>query len=111
MTTALGIVLAVVFALLGIAKLASVPAMRGAAAHLGYTTDQYRAIGALETAGALGIVIGLKDGRDRRRGRLGPRPADARRCLGPRENHDAAARVVVPIAMAAIAAAYLFSLR
>ena len=60
MTTALGIVLAVLFALLGTAKLASVPAMRAAAAHLGYTTDQYRAIGALEMAGALGTVIGMK---------------------------------------------------
>lgn len=52
MTTALGIVLAVLFAVLGIAKLASVPAMRAAATHLGYTTDQYRVIGALEIAGA-----------------------------------------------------------
>jgi DoxX-like protein len=111
MTTALGIVLAVVFALLGIAKLASVPAMRGAAAHLGYTTDQYRAIGALETAGALGIVIGLKMAGIGVAAALGRVLLMLGAAWAHVKNHDAAARVVVPIAMAAIAAAYLFSLR
>jgi hypothetical protein len=111
MTTALGIVLAVVFALLGIAKLASVPAMRGAAAHLGYTTDQYRAIGALETAGALGIVIGLKMAGIGVAAAMGLVLLMLGAAWAHVKNHDAAARVVVPIALAAIAAAYLFSLR
>jgi hypothetical protein len=111
MTTALGIVLAVVFALLGIAKLASVPAMRGAAAHLGYTTDQYRAIGALETAGALGIVIGLKMAGIGVAAAMGLVLLMLGAAWAYMKNHDAVARVVVPIALAAIAAAYLFSLR
>jgi hypothetical protein len=34
--------------------------MRAAADHLGYTTEQYRVIGTLEIAGALGVASGLK---------------------------------------------------
>ena len=111
MTTVLGMVLAILFALLGIAKLASAPAMRAAAAHLGYTTDQYRAIGALETTGALGIVIGSKVAG------IGVAAAGGLVLLmlgaawAHVKNHDAAARVVVPIAIAAFAAAYLVTLR
>jgi hypothetical protein len=62
MTTTLGVVLAAVFTLLGIAKLVPVPATREAADLLGYTTEQYRVIGTLEIAGALGVAIGLKRG-------------------------------------------------
>lgn len=58
MTTVLAVVLVVVFGVLGTAKLAAVPPMRTAAHHLGFTTDQYRFLGALELAGALGIVLG-----------------------------------------------------
>jgi DoxX-like family len=111
MTTALGIVLALVFALLGIAKLASVPAMRAAAAHLGYTTDQYRAIGALEIAGALGTVIGLKVAGIGIAAAVGLVLLMLGAAWAQVKNHDAAAHVVVPIATAAIAAAYLVTLR
>jgi hypothetical protein len=58
-TAVLAAVLAAVFGVLGIAKLASVPAMRTAAHHLGLSGDQYRLIGALEVAGALGVLAGL----------------------------------------------------
>lgn len=58
MTLTLGIVLAALFALTGIAKLVAVPAMRSAAAHLGFTTAQYRGLGAVEVAAATGIAIG-----------------------------------------------------
>jgi DoxX-like family len=111
MTTALATLLAVVFALLGIAKVASVPAMRAAAAHLGYTTDQYRAIGALETAGALGTVIGLKVAGIGVAAAVGLVLLMLGAAWAYVKNHDGAARVVVPITMAAIAAAYLFTLR
>lgn len=59
MTAALAAVLAAVFGVLGIAKLAAVPAMRTAAHHLGLSVDQYRLIGVLEVAGALGVLAGL----------------------------------------------------
>ena len=59
MTTALAIALAVVFGVLGVAKLAAVPPMRTAAGHLGFTVGQYRVLGALELAGAVGVLVGL----------------------------------------------------
>jgi hypothetical protein len=111
MSTTLGIVLAALFALFGTAKLAAVPAMRAAAAHLGYTTEQYRAIGLLEIAGALGTIVGLRVpaiGVAAAAGlvllMLGAAGAHIR-------NHDSANRVLVPIVVAVIAAAYLLTLR
>lgn len=111
MTTTLCIVLAALFSLFGIAKLVPVPAMREAAGHLGYTTDQYRIIGTLELAGALGAVIGLKVAG------IGMAAAAglALLMLGAARAHithrDGPARILVPVAVAAIAAAYLLSLR
>ena len=111
MTTALGILLAVLFAVLGIAKLAAAPAMRAAAAHLGYPTDQYRAIGALEIAGAIGTVIGLKVAGIGIAAAVGLVLLMLGAAGAHAKNHDAAARIIVPTAVAALAAAYLFSLR
>jgi hypothetical protein len=110
MTTTLAVVLALVFAALGVAKLASLPAMRAAAAHLGYTTGQYRAIGALELAGAVGIVLGWKVAGIGVAAAVGLVLLMLGAAIAHVENHDAAARVVVPIALAAIATAYLISL-
>lgn len=59
MIVLLAAVLIAIFGTLGLAKLAAVPAMRSAAAHLGFTATQYRGIGALEVAGAAGIALGL----------------------------------------------------
>jgi hypothetical protein len=56
--TLFAIVLAALFGVLGVAKLAAVPAMRTAAHHLGFSVGQYRAIGALELAGAAGVALG-----------------------------------------------------
>jgi len=110
MTTTLAVLLAVLFGLLGIAKLAAAPPMRAAAEHLGYTTDQYRVIGALEAAGALGLIVGFRlagIGVAAAIGlvllMLGAAGAHVR-------NRDAANRVLVPIVLAAMAAAYLISL-
>jgi hypothetical protein len=55
----LAIVLAVVFGVLGIAKLVGAPPMRTAARHLGFSVGRYRLIGALELAGAVGLLAGL----------------------------------------------------
>jgi hypothetical protein len=57
-TIVLAVAVIVIFALAGIAKLAAVPPMRAAANHLGFTVAQYRVIGALELAGAVGVAAG-----------------------------------------------------
>ena len=58
-TEVLAVVLAVVFGVAGTAKIGGAPVMRTAAQHLGYSVDQYRVIGALELAGAIGLLVGL----------------------------------------------------
>lgn len=62
MTTAL-IVLTVVCGLVlgaaGAAKVAAVPDMRARADHLGFSVGSYRAIGALELAGVVGLAAGF----------------------------------------------------
>ncbi|MFD8236712.1 DoxX family protein [Streptomyces sp. NPDC059696] len=57
--TVLAVVLSLVFLPLGLAKIAAVPFMRQAAAHLGMSPGRYRVIGALEVAGATGLLLGL----------------------------------------------------
>ena len=56
---ALTAIVAAVFLALGSAKVVAVAPMRARAAHLGYSTASYRVIGALEIAGATGVVLGL----------------------------------------------------
>ena len=62
-TAALAGTLAVFFTGLGTAKMRAVPAMRERAAHVGMSIDAYRAIGALEVAGAAGVLVGLAEPR------------------------------------------------
>ena len=62
-TTALAVALAAFFAGLGTAKMRAVPAMRQRAAHVGMSTSAYRKIGALEVAGAAGVLVGLAEPR------------------------------------------------
>jgi hypothetical protein len=50
---------AVVFAALGAAKILAVPPMRIRATHLGFSVAAYRAIGILEVAGAIGVLVGV----------------------------------------------------
>jgi uncharacterized membrane protein YphA (DoxX/SURF4 family) len=59
LTIVLAVVLAVSVLGAGVAKLAGAPAMRQSADHLGFTWPAYRRIGALEIAGALGVLAGL----------------------------------------------------
>lgn len=61
MTTArigLAAALCLVFLPLGAAKIAAVPVMREAAAHLGMSPGLYRIVGLLEVAGAAGLLLG-----------------------------------------------------
>lgn len=110
MTALLAIVLIVLFAALGAAKLTAVPPMRAAAAHLGFTTAQYRGLGALEVAGAAGVAVGFVAaplGVAAATGlvllMLGAAGAHVR-------NHDPAGRVLVPLVVAGLAAAYAVTL-
>jgi hypothetical protein len=59
MTTVRAIALSVVFLPLGLAKIAPVPVMRQAVAHLGMSTGFHRVVGALEAAGVAGLLLGL----------------------------------------------------
>lgn len=56
--TVLAAVLAAVFLAAGAAKLLAVPSMRARAAHVGFSIEAYRGIGALEVAGAAGLLVG-----------------------------------------------------
>lgn len=56
---ALTAVSATVVTATGAAKLAALPDMRSRADHLGFSVAGFRAIGALEVAGAVGVVTGL----------------------------------------------------
>jgi hypothetical protein len=55
--TALAVVLIVFFTGLGTAKMLAVGPIRRMAAHVGFSTAAYRRIGALEIAGAAGVLI------------------------------------------------------
>ena len=55
----LAALIAVAFAVLGTSKIRAVPSMQARAAHVGFSVGTYRRIGALEVAGAAGILLGL----------------------------------------------------
>lgn len=59
LASVLAVALAVFFAGLGTAKVLAVGPMRHAAAHFGLSTASYRRIGALEIAGAVGLLLGF----------------------------------------------------
>ena len=59
LTLLLAVVLAGAALGTGGAKLVGMPVMRRNAAHLGFSWPAYQRIGALEVAGALGVLVGL----------------------------------------------------
>lgn len=54
----LAISLAVFYLLLGVSKVSATAPMRDRAAHVGMSVDTFRGIGALEVAGAVGLLLG-----------------------------------------------------
>ena len=58
LSAALACLIALVFALLGVAKILALGPMPELAAHAGFTTVSYRVIGSLELAGAIGVAVG-----------------------------------------------------
>lgn len=110
MNTVLTIALVAVFGVLGVAKLAAVPAMRAAARHLGFSVAAYRAIGALELAAAAGVAlgpaaspIGIAAGIGLTLLMLGAAAAHLAR-------RDHPARIALPLLVGATAFAYLLTL-
>jgi hypothetical protein len=84
--------------------------MRAAATHLGYTVTQYRGVGGLELAGALGVALGA----------VVP-PLGAAAAVGLTllmvgaagahlRNRDGVRRLVAPLTVAVLAVAYLVTL-
>jgi hypothetical protein len=99
------VLLAVVFGVAGIAKVGGAPVMRKAAGHLGFSVGQFRVIGGLELAGAVGLLAGPVVPA------LGVAAAIGLGLLliGAGAAHaahrDAASRVAVPLVLAAVVAA------
>ncbi|WP_206305521.1 DoxX family protein [Actinacidiphila soli] len=56
--------IALIFALLGMAKMLALGPMPKMAAHVGFSTTGYRVIGSLELAGAVGVTLGPDQGAD-----------------------------------------------
>ena len=110
MTITLAVIVAVFFGALGLAKIAALKPMREAAEHVGMTVNQYRVLGILELGGAGGIALGLVYPP------LGVAAAAALvlMMVGAVIAHvrtgDPAARVLVPVATAALVAACGFVL-
>ena len=59
LTIVLGVILAAAVLGAGLAKLSGAQAMKESATHLGFSWHAYQRIGALEVAGALGVLVGL----------------------------------------------------
>ena len=59
LTIVLALALAVAVLGAGVAKLAGTSFMKESAAHLGFSWPAYQRIGALEVAGALGVLVGI----------------------------------------------------
>ncbi|MGZ4602013.1 MAG: DoxX family protein [Kineosporiaceae bacterium] len=104
-TVVLAVVLAVVFGVAGTAKILGAPPMRQAARHLGFSVGQYRLLGALELAGAIGLLVGLAVPA------LGVAAAIGLGLLligagtAHVAHHDPASRVAVPLVLLAVVAA------
>ena len=105
MTTVLAVVLAVVFGVTGVAKIVAAPPMRTAARHLGFTVGQYRIIGVLELAGALGLVVGLAVPGLGVAAAVGLGLLLIGAAAAHVRNHDPASRVAVPLVLVAVVAA------
>jgi hypothetical protein len=106
MIDVLAVVLAVVFGVAGIAKVAAVPPMRKAARHLGFSVRQYRIIGALEVAGAIGLLVGLVVPAIGIAAAIGLGLLLVGAGAGHLVRRDGAARVAVPLALVGVVAAY-----
>ena len=105
-TEVLAVVLAVVFGVAGIAKIGGAPVMRKAARHLGFSVGQYRVIGALELAGAIGLLVGLVVPAIGVAAAIGLGLLLIGAGAAHVVNRDGASRVAVPLVLVAVVAVY-----
>jgi hypothetical protein len=107
MTVVSGLVIIVLFTALSAAKLAAVGPMRTAAAHLGFTVTQYRIIGVLELAAVIGIGVGFGKPLLGILAAVGLLLLLAGAAIAHLTAHDKPARIVVPVAVAAVIVTYI----
>jgi hypothetical protein len=108
MTTTCAVIIALIFTGLGIAKVAAVAPMREAATHLGFTVTQYRILGGLELAAVVGILAGFVVPLLGIIAAVGLLLMMAGATVAHLAAHDKA-RVVAPLAVFAVIAAYIAS--
>lgn len=84
--------IALIFALVGMAKMLALGPMPKMAAHAGFSTTGYRVIGSLELAGAVGVTLGPCRAAVRSPGRHRFAAASRRRCGNPRPQWRQAAQ-------------------
>ena len=106
MIDVLAVCLAVVFGVAGLAKVGGAPVMRKAARHLGFTIGRYRVIGALEVAGAIGLLVGLGIPAIGVAAAIGLGLLLLGAAAAHAAHRDAAPRVAVPLLLVAVVAAY-----
>ncbi|MFE7644258.1 DoxX family protein [Streptomyces phaeoluteigriseus] len=102
----IAVVLALVFVPLGSAKIAAVPVMRQAAAHLGRSPGLYRVVGTLEVVGAAGLLAGLARGPVGAAAATGLAGLMAAAAMAHLRHGDPPARALPAAALALAAVAY-----
>jgi hypothetical protein len=107
---ALACVTALIFAVLGIAKILAVPSMRELAAHAGFSVAGYRRIGVLEVVGAVGVALGPVVRLFGGLAGAGLLLLLAGALTTHVRNHDAARKLVPAMACALLVAGYLAAL-
>jgi hypothetical protein len=107
---ALAAILIVVFSGLGLAKAVAAAPMRAAAQHMGFTLNQYRAIGVLELAGAAGIAIGISVPLLGLAASVGLALLMAGACAAHFRNRDPFGRVAIPLVAGTLLVAYAVAL-
>ncbi len=100
------VVLALVFLPLGVAKIAALPVMRQAAAHVGMSPGRYRVVGALELAGATGLLAGLARGPLGAAAAMGLALLMAAAAVVHLRHGDPPARALPAVVLALVAVAY-----
>ncbi len=110
MLIALSVLAAVLFLLVGAAKVFALAPMRERATHAGFSVTAYRGIGALEIAGAAGLLVGLAVPLLGALAGAGLLLLLAGALITHVRNHDRGRDVVPALVCAALVAGYLVAL-
>ena len=104
------LIVGVVCVVSGTAKVLAVPMMRAAAAHHGLTVAQYRIVGALELAGVVGLIAGFAFPPVGIAAAIGLILLLLGAAGAHLKERDPLPRVLFPLLVAGIAAAYLVTI-